>query len=41
MVFVNFVHISLSKYLIQKAVGYDLTMVDLGDLTINERILKH
>ena len=31
-------HISLSKYLIQKAVGYDLTMVDLGDLTINERI---
>ena len=31
-------HISLSKYYLQKTVGYDLTMVDLGDLTINERI---
>ena len=31
-------HISLSKYFLQKTVGYDLTMVDLDDLTINERI---
>ena len=31
-------HISLSKYYIQKTIGYDLTMVDLGKLTIRERI---
>ena len=31
-------HISLSKYFLQKTVGYDLTMVNLDDLTINERI---
>ena len=31
-------HISLSKYQIKKGVGYDLTMVDLGQLTIRERI---
>ena len=31
-------HISLSKYQIKKGIGYDLTMVDLGQLTIRERI---
>lgn len=31
-------HISLSKYYIQKRIGYDLTIVDLGQLTIRERI---
>ena len=31
-------HISLSKYQIQKRIGYDLTMVDLGHLTIRERV---
>jgi len=31
-------HISLSKYQIQKQIGYDLTMVDLNQLTIRERI---
>lgn len=31
-------HISLSKYQIQKRIGYDLTMVDLGQLTIRERV---
>ena len=31
-------HISLSKYQIKKAIGYNLTMVDLGQLTIRERI---
>ena len=31
-------HISLSKYYIQKRIGYDLTIVDLGELTIRERI---
>ena len=31
-------HISLSKYQIQKKIGYDLTMVDLGHLTIRERV---
>ena len=31
-------HISLSKYQIQKRIGYDLTMVDLGKLTIRERV---
>ena len=31
-------HISLSKYQIQKRIGYDLTMVDLSQLTIRERV---
>ena len=31
-------HISLSKYQIQKEIGYNLTMVDLGQLTIRERV---
>ena len=31
-------HISLSKYQIQNSIGYDLTMVDLGQLTIRERV---
>lgn len=31
-------HISLSKYYIQKRIGYDLTIVDLGQSTIRERI---
>ena len=31
-------HISLSKYEIQKRIGYDLTKVDLGQLTIRERV---
>ena len=31
-------HISLSKYFIEKKIGYDLTMVDLDSLTINKRI---
>ena len=31
-------HISLSKYQIQKRIGYDLAMVDLGQLTVQERV---
>ncbi|MFL2983177.1 MAG: LptF/LptG family permease [Candidatus Neomarinimicrobiota bacterium] len=31
-------HISLSKYYIQKEIGYDFTMVDLGQLRIKKRI---
>ena len=31
-------HISLSKYYIKKETGHDLTIVDLGQLTIRERI---
>ena len=31
-------HISLSKYQIQKEIGYNLTMVDLGQLTLRERV---